>query len=222
MKAFNRGLILTAAIITPTFAIAGGSWEETFDHNNPALYTNMNGQPDNLTITGGVARFSGAGGAYYARQDLLIQLTVEDYSVIDATAPEPEPFTGTVGVGWFSPTLNQGISVLGDFEAETRYLVRHDGWNSSVVLAFDSKFPFGKLFLMHFGGGNWGTYGTGAQSIEPEEDMFFFMYGSELSGPGQLDTVFAAAATPEPSSIAALGVGAATLLLLRRRRQPSP
>src|SRR5687767_14339195 len=104
MKAFIRGLNLSAAIIATSSATAGGFWEEHFDHNNPALYTNMNGQPDNLTITGGVAQFTGAGGAYYARQDLLIELEPKHhYTILQGIQVEPGPYTGTVGVGFCSP-----------------------------------------------------------------------------------------------------------------------
>ncbi|MDP9179387.1 MAG: PEP-CTERM sorting domain-containing protein [Gemmatimonadota bacterium] len=225
MKAFARGLTLASAIFAGSSAM--GEWYEDFEHNNPALYTNMNGQPDNLTITGGRARFSGAGGAYYARQDFMIHFDgITGQGVLGARQHWAGPFTGTAGVGFFSPSLNLGISYHANFETNARTVFEHQGWNSTQVLASGVAEPgYEENLYIHYGPFvNWyfstGKHGFNVQWLEPEEDMFFFMYGSSLSGPGELDWAINGW-VPEPSGIAALGIGAATLLLFRRRSKPA-
>lgn len=189
-------------------------WIEDFSHNNPALYTNMNGGPDNLTITEGVAHFSGAGGAFYARNELPIMIGPNGTSFLEGYAPGFGLITGTMGVGWFSPSLNIGISAKFDSETNISSLVRHDGWLSTTELVSAVVNPnlIGGDFLRYVTS-NWVTAGGQFYGFPPpQKDMFFFMYGSETSsGQGAIDVV-SCTSVPEPSGALVLVVGLAVIL----------
>jgi hypothetical protein len=219
MKKSFTGLKTFSTIAMIACAHAGyaqGDWEEYFDHNNPALYTNLNGGPDNLTIEDGVASFSGVEGTYYGRTDLLLP-------VLQPGWPLQGLFMkfllgGPVGVGWYSPSQNAGVSAVFEMDTLTVSLFEHQGWGAPTLLASG---PLGQIerydFLFYWDeviGGQ--PYVSGNTTVLHTEDMHFFMYGwASAAGPGRLDQVIAAAA-PEPSTFVVLG-GLALLAFARRR-----
>jgi hypothetical protein len=237
MKNYQRKLVIyiTITAALPAFS-EQGNWEEDFSHNDPGLYTNMNGQPDNLSIIDGVAYFSGVGGAYYARQDLktpLVDGEIPDSALHGYYEPGLPQGVGSVGFGWFSPSLNQGISIFCNRETGQMSTLRHDGWNSAVVLktnnfgtffdsaaliCFPQPFDYDAWVTETFSSkGHGGAIFNPVHSLKMQSDMFFFMYGSEgARGPGGLAHV-RGEALPEPSSFVAIGAGMA-LLWWRRRK----
>lgn len=222
----QAGLTLLAIVAASTPAAAGdpwwwSQWFEDFDHNNPALYTNLNGQPDNLTIVGGIAYFGGVGGAYYGRPDLLIQrrpgVGGEQFAALESYTENP---AGTIGIGWFSPSLNQGISVRVDADQNAAWLLRHDGWNSSTVLNSRTSIPttLESIGLYWRGGLLWESIAGPTNMVAESDDMFFFMYGNAgPSGSGNSDRVWAYN-VPEPLSVIPFCVGA-TMLFVRRKKR---
>jgi hypothetical protein len=212
-------------------------WDEDFSHNNAALYTNLNGGPSNLTIQDGLARFGSPGGAYYGRPE---------FTAFSATPPIGPHLTsleaqirgrGSVGIGWYSPLHQLGISLLIDPQGTpTMSVLQHNGLGSTTVLESVS-IAFGLndayITLIHDEEGSnlwaaqWVPFGGTSKTIlipnAPQllfaEESHFLMYGSNPSGtsPGTIDWVYAA--VPEPESFVLLLFGAAYVLQRRYRRK---
>lgn len=158
----NVGLRLSLAttlLISATAAIAQYGWEESFDHNNPGLYTNMNGGPDNFSIENGVAMFSGVEGTYYGRTDLL--LPFDPFAYVNMLI---EHWGGAIGVGWYSPSQNAGVSGLFEMDALTITVFEHQGFGAPVKLAsgpYEVRVVAGFNFQSAPPGGPWGRGGRG-------------------------------------------------------------
>lgn len=214
----GRVLILVASVI-PGIACAQGYWAEHFDHNNPGLYTNLNGGPPNLSIQGGVAEFDGSLGTYYGRPDL----TPDTLIAVGMTARLTPSPNGVIGVGWHHPTFGI-ISAAYDHDTSLVMLVQHDAFGFNILASASTSGIVVQRMGLYPGWQVWadgpgGFAQASAQStVTLDWSSHFMMYGAEgPGGPGQIDWVVAGS-LPEPGTWAALIVGLGLLAFRRFRR----
>jgi hypothetical protein len=167
--------------------------------NNPQTLVSAN-------INGNLANISGPSGSYY-------------FALLTATAPTgPFTFTGLLGTNLVNATGGRfsggnGVAVP-NWAPGTTLNYEIAGWDASLGSTFNPAWlttaPSTGLFGISAVGS--GVAGGGAQSL-PTLQLFGgtgITSGFSLTGTGPI--------VPEPSSMALAGLGAAALLIFRRRK----
>jgi hypothetical protein len=209
--------LVVLAVISAFSGANAQTWWEGFEHNNAALYTNLNGGPDNLTIENDIARFSGQGmGAIYGRSDLSVGV---EWNEPILRAYSPIIWLGYQGVGWYSPSQDVGVSILVTPD-NVQAVVHANNLSTHTVQAvapLDYLYQ-PDIFTLARWGGEW-QFHHGANSPTPfngpppSQDMHFIMYGYE---DGSLWHAFNT--LPEPGTFVVMGGGVALVALRRRRK----
>jgi hypothetical protein len=213
-----------AAIVCSTLLVAvtygQTSWNEQFSHNNPGLYTNLNGGTNNLTIENGIAQFTGQRGAYFGRTDL----TPDSLIAVGMTAYLTNSPSGLVGIGWHHPSAGT-ISAAYDQDAGVFMIVEHTGFGFNVLDSVSTGMePIDMIYLFPGWVAEARVRGTSTHftigastSVVLDWNSHFMMYGGGgASGPGKIDWVFAST-LPEPGTYLGLGLGLFIVGLRKRR-----
>jgi len=228
-----KKLLLLATIAAASFAQA--AIIEDFEHNNPALYTSLNGS-DSYVING-TAAFSGSfGGAtdsfdFFARSDVATSAGFVYSAKVRATGPIGDPqnisSAGRIYMGIGASATGMWSAVFAPNSGEIMIQDNNGfGFNEfqHTAVAGMASNTWYTLSLLWAGNGDmqvslYDSTGTSLMAQSGVEATGFTTsgwLGSRSFGGNHLDDIDASA-VPEPATLVAIGAGLA-LFAVRRRK----